>query len=157
MIDCEQPSNRRLGKHVLNCHVWIDGLSTQHFGMLLTTAAKITVKHLHQVDQALSNRFLHQVGASSSPLGVIAAPAAVLCGIFGATLLGAISYRRSARRITRTLEVACSKLFPFNNQYRRIFWNMFPVSDISRHFLWKPDALPASQRVGRTTLDTVVR
>lgn len=106
MIDCEQPSNRRLGKHVLNCHVWIDGLSTQQFGMLLTTAAKITVKHLHQVDQALSNRFLHQVGASSSPLGVIAAPAAVLCGIFGATLLGAISYRRSARRITRTLEVA---------------------------------------------------
>lgn len=33
---------------------------------------------------------------------------------------------------------------------------MFPVFDISRHFLWKPDALPASQRVGRTTLDTVV-
>ena len=79
--------------------------------MLLTTAAKTTVEHLHQVDQALSKRFFHQVGASSSPLGVIAAPAAVLCGIFGATLLGAVSYRRSARRIARTLEVAWSKLF----------------------------------------------
>ena len=50
-----------------------------------------------------------QVGASATPLGVIAAPAAVLCGIFGATLLGAVSYRRSARRMAQALEVGSLK------------------------------------------------
>eukprot|EP00435_Cladocopium_sp_Y103_P028278 s2586_g7.t1 len=73
----------------------------------VNTSGRIT-NLLAVVDDRLRAAVRPQVGASSSPLGVIAAPAAVLCGIFGATLLGAISYRRSARRIARTLEVAAA-------------------------------------------------
>lgn len=73
----------------------------------VNTSGRIT-NLLAVVDDRLRAAVKPQVGASSSPLGVIAAPAAVLCGIFGATLLGAISYRRSARRITRTLEATAA-------------------------------------------------
>ena len=65
-------------------------------------------KHAQKRFQPLvadSAKKIIQVGASATPLGVIAAPAAVLCGIFGATLLGAVSYRRSARRMAQALEV----------------------------------------------------
>ena len=48
------------------------------------------------------------MGASATPLGVIAAPCAVLTGIFTATLLGAAAYRRSAKRLVRAMEVGLS-------------------------------------------------
>lgn len=45
-------------------------------------------------------------------MGIVAAPAAVLCGLFGATLLGALSYRRSAKRMAQALEAVLPAWMP---------------------------------------------
>ncbi|CAK9116473.1 unnamed protein product [Durusdinium trenchii] len=62
------------------------------------------------VDDRLRSVVKPQVGAESTPLGIVAAPAAVLCGLFGATLLGALSYRRSAKRMAQALEATAAPI-----------------------------------------------
>eukprot|EP00933_Yihiella_yeosuensis_P044694 TRINITY_DN39954_c0_g1_i1.p1 TRINITY_DN39954_c0_g1~~TRINITY_DN39954_c0_g1_i1.p1 ORF type:complete len:214 (+),score=29.73 TRINITY_DN39954_c0_g1_i1:96-644(+) len=45
-------------------------------------------------------------GRSGGPFGAVAFPAAMLGGLFGATLVGALSYRRSAKALARQLPPA---------------------------------------------------
>ena len=67
------------------------------------------------MQESQQNAWPLQVGASVTPLGVIAAPCAVLAGIFGATLLGATAYRRSAKRLVRAMEAGFKALEPVSH------------------------------------------
>ncbi|OLP86018.1 hypothetical protein AK812_SmicGene32914 [Symbiodinium microadriaticum] len=65
------------------------------------------------VDDALRAAIQPQTGNTvANPLGAVAAPAAVLLSVMAGTVLGAVSYRRSARRLTRVLAPEVSSPVP---------------------------------------------
>jgi len=63
-----------------------------------------TTERLANFATVLDERLRAALGSrASAGATAMAAPAAVLGGLFGATLLGALSYRRSAKRLVRQL------------------------------------------------------
>ncbi|CAE7737972.1 unnamed protein product [Symbiodinium sp. CCMP2592] len=65
------------------------------------------------VDDSLRAAIQPQTGnTAANPLGAVAAPAAVLLSVMAGTVLGAVSYRRSARQLTRVLAPEVSSPSP---------------------------------------------
>eukprot|EP00930_Biecheleria_cincta_P068239 TRINITY_DN55486_c0_g1_i1.p1 TRINITY_DN55486_c0_g1~~TRINITY_DN55486_c0_g1_i1.p1 ORF type:complete len:215 (+),score=26.42 TRINITY_DN55486_c0_g1_i1:98-646(+) len=55
------------------------------------------------LDDRLRTAVKPQAGGAGGPFGAVAVPAALLGGLFAATLVGAASYRRSAKQLARAL------------------------------------------------------